>query len=718
MKWSWLKVLALGWLGTCSGILIGYQCGVPDRNACFATNDPTTQYLSAYFPDTNFTTAPLLTDADMINAVSNRSLDLIVGSPTALNCLALGPGLAGLIATRISKAPSGQALPGVAGTIVARNDSGIATLADIRGHTVGTGPLSQLGAMQAQWGVLEAAGLPLFTTASQVAVFGSAGDVVSAVGNGTVDVGFVRVYSPPVDVASLGLRVVAPLNNTNFSTPFFPSTLLAAVKGHSPTGPALAFVSALAYALINMSSTDPAALAGGYYGWTTPQPLVPIALLQRQIGIIAPTAGGLSYMCRGLNSLRDSILCPSGTVSDGGACRLPCPDGAVCVCNPCRQVRPPHIGALSRSAFGAVLGLAVCLALVVAGGILAYVRLARKRGIYEVEADLVEVARSLLGPTVQIQERVGRGGYGTVYRGFWNGAEVAIKVSNQATKRADRSVAEAVLTTTLNHPNVVATLTHATRVLNSADSGRKGSSDSQARRSSIGQRDAGEPMIETWMVMPFCDKGDLHSQVRRLNWTEKLLTARDIAVGMQYLHGRNIVHGDLTSNNVLFVSSRADSRRMTACVADFGISRVMATPSVNTQTYGTITHVAPEVVLEGRVGTESDVYSFGILMWELYSGERPYGDTEQMHIIYKVTSLGHRPLFLAPVGQDVSLCGLQAYAALAQSCWEAQPDIRPGWEYIIGVLDGLIKDDGEESLTSSARAGRVRHGSSNRTRPA
>lgn len=56
-------------------------------------------------------------------------------------------------------------------------------------------------------------------------------------------------------------------------------------------------------------------------------------------------------------------------------------------------------------------------------------------------------------------------------------------------------------------------------------------------------------------------------------------------------------------------------------VADFGLSRQAECDSVDTDTYGTVTHMPPELLMEGKLTKSADVYAFGVLLWEMYSGE-------------------------------------------------------------------------------------------------
>ena len=80
-------------------------------------------------------------------------------------------------------------------------------------------------------------------------------------------------------------------------------------------------------------------------------------------------------------------------------------------------------------------------------------------------------------------------------------------------------------------------------------------------------------------------------------------TAHEIAAALAYLHSQDLLHGDLTGGNILLASSDADERGFTAKVADFGLSRTLGSEPVDTGTYGTVTHMPPELLTTGVFST-------------------------------------------------------------------------------------------------------------------
>ncbi|KAF6253683.1 hypothetical protein COO60DRAFT_397163 [Scenedesmus sp. NREL 46B-D3] len=127
--------------------------------------------------------------------------------------------------------------------------------------------------------------------------------------------------------------------------------------------------------------------------------------------------------------------------------------------------------------------------------------------------------------------------------------------------------------------------------------------------------------------------GAAPAERRRVNMRWLLLTLLEVAEGMAYLHRLGVVHCDLKPANVLLKSSNADVRGFSAKVGDFGLSRVEDDDACDTFPFnscGTAAYVAPEALLTTKkVNASVDVYAFGVIMWELFVGRRPYGNMRQ-----------------------------------------------------------------------------------------
>jgi serine/threonine protein kinase len=115
----------------------------------------------------------------------------------------------------------------------------------------------------------------------------------------------------------------------------------------------------------------------------------------------------------------------------------------------------------------------------------------------------------------------------------------------------------------------------------------------------------------------------VNGQVKAL---EVALLALDIARACQAIHKHNIIHGDLKPHNVLLTSDPVDERGWLGKIADFGLSVKIkrGEQHVSGIQHGTEGYVAPEVLQTRRMVKASDVYSFGIIMWELWHARLYY----------------------------------------------------------------------------------------------
>ena len=167
----------------------------------------------------------------------------------------------------------------------------------------------------------------------------------------------------------------------------------------------------------------------------------------------------------------------------------------------------------------------------------------------------------------------------------------------------------------------------------------------------------------------------------------------DIASGLSYLHSRKIVHGDLKSPNVLL------DVEMVAKVCDFGMSKAklefsqqmsMSHSVIQSSLIGGGTQLwnAPEIYNGKPHSFESDVYSFGIVGWEVVDGkgEIPFKDIGMAALYQAIVVDGERPKL--PSSEDKCPTKLRQ---LIEACWNADPSKRPTAEQIVKALI-TIKD--------------------------
>ncbi|KAJ1275544.1 hypothetical protein BS78_05G143800 [Paspalum vaginatum] len=209
---------------------------------------------------------------------------------------------------------------------------------------------------------------------------------------------------------------------------------------------------------------------------------------------------------------------------------------------------------------------------------------------------------------------IGRGRYGSVYKARLHGQTnyVAVKVFNMETRGANRSfIAECEALRSIRHRNLVPILT----ACSSIDSG---ANDFKA------------------LVYEFMPNGSLDSLLHPmeegsygphyLTLTQRLSIALDIGNALEYLHyssQRPIVHSDLKPSNILLGND------MTAHISDFGLARFFddnVSTASTTAVKGTIGYIAPEYASGGQVMDSGDVYAFGVILLEMFTGRRPTDD--------------------------------------------------------------------------------------------
>ena len=234
------------------------------------------------------------------------------------------------------------------------------------------------------------------------------------------------------------------------------------------------------------------------------------------------------------------------------------------------------------------------------------------------------VADDLIGTTIdgryRITGRVARGGMATVYTAIDERLErtVALKIihPSQATNVhfVDRFTDEAKTIARLTHPNVVAVY------------------------------DQGKHQGLPYLVMEYVQGRTLReliTQRRRLNAVEALAILEQMLAAIAAAHRAGLVHRDVKPENVLVaeapsggVANLVDS---VVKVADFGLARAVEASSNDDTGHlmATVAYVAPELVTHGHADARTDVYSAGIVLFEMVTGQVPYDGDEPVHVAWK-----------------------------------------------------------------------------------
>ncbi|XP_069561926.1 ephrin type-A receptor 7 isoform X4 [Brachyistius frenatus] len=193
----------------------------------------------------------------------------------------------------------------------------------------------------------------------------------------------------------------------------------------------------------------------------------------------------------------------------------------------------------------------------------------------------------------------------------------------------------------------------------------------------------GKPVM---IVIEYMENGSLDAFLRKHDGQFTVIQLvgmlRGIAAGMRYLSDMGYVHRDLAARNILVNSN------LVCKVSDFGLSRVIDDDpeAVYTTTGGKIPvrWTAPESIQYRKFTSASDVWSYGIVMWEVMSyGERPYWDMSNQDVI-KAIEEGYR--LPAPMDCPPGLHQLML------DCWQKDRAERPKFDQIVGILDKMIRN--------------------------
>uniref|UniRef100_A0A0E0LKG9 non-specific serine/threonine protein kinase n=1 Tax=Oryza punctata TaxID=4537 RepID=A0A0E0LKG9_ORYPU len=261
--------------------------------------------------------------------------------------------------------------------------------------------------------------------------------------------------------------------------------------------------------------------------------------------------------------------------------------------------------------------------------------------------DVWEVDPRLL----KFERKLASGSFGDLYHGTYCSQDVAIKVLKPERVSVDmlREFAQEVyIMKKVRHKNVVQFIGACTR----------------------------PPIL--CIVTEFMRGGSIFDFLYNFRGTfqlpDVLRIASDVSKGMNYLHQINIVHRDLKTANLLMDDQVVK-------VADFGVARVKDQSGVMTAETGTYRWMAPEVIEHLPYDQRADVFSFGIVIWELLTRKLPYEDMTPLQAAVAVVQKDLRPVI--PADTHPTLAGL------LQKCWQKDPALRPTFAEILDILNSI-----------------------------
>ncbi|XP_048546618.1 MDIS1-interacting receptor like kinase 2-like [Triticum urartu] len=193
-----------------------------------------------------------------------------------------------------------------------------------------------------------------------------------------------------------------------------------------------------------------------------------------------------------------------------------------------------------------------------------------------------------------------------------------------------------------------------------------------------------------FLVYEYLDRGSLSAYLKHketaleLDWTRRLNIARDVALALAYMHHdcfAPIVHRDITSNNILL------DLEFKAHISDFGLAKVLDVDASNcTSLAGTKGYLAPELAYTTRVTEKCDVYSFRVLVLELFMGHHPADLLSSMDNPNKTILLGNLLDTRLPLPEAETASEIFQVVAVAVRCIEPDPSHRPTMQQVIKVF--------------------------------
>ncbi|KAL7485884.1 hypothetical protein ACHAW6_014307 [Cyclotella cf. meneghiniana] len=299
---------------------------------------------------------------------------------------------------------------------------------------------------------------------------------------------------------------------------------------------------------------------------------------------------------------------------------------------------------------------------------------------------------------LKLVEVIGGGGFGQVWRAKWKGTPVAVKVLTGSAQAEtvpkaviEEFIAEINMVSGMRHPNICLFMGACLDPPNRAIVTELCENGSlwDALRSPLlspyqpadGVTRSSWPLVLYDTVTPPPTTNISSPPIPPAGawpWILVKRVASGTARGMCYLHSGNppVLHRDLKSANILLDES------YTAKLADFGLSRLKAVRSSGmTGNCGTVQWMAPEVLCNEAYAEPADVFSFGIILWEMLTKECPYEGMTPIQCALSVLNQNNRPAI-------PDWCP-QSFRALIKNCVERNPKDRPTFTQILAALDSL-----------------------------
>lgn len=190
-----------------------------------------------------------------------------------------------------------------------------------------------------------------------------------------------------------------------------------------------------------------------------------------------------------------------------------------------------------------------------------------------------------------------------------------------------------------------------------------------------------EEIGDIYIMMELAENGDVRRFLDRLHDMKDKLPmailwkwALESACGIHYLHGMNHIHRDIKSLNYLI------TKDFTIKLGDLGLAKFMEGTQQTSRARGTCRWMAPEVIKEQKRSIKSDMFSFGIVVWELYTTEIPFSNKKGDFQVMTAICQGQRPEIPQECPQELG--------QLIEACWQEDYEKRPDTVELRRMLQG------------------------------
>ncbi|RGB40292.1 kinase-like domain-containing protein [Rhizophagus diaphanus] len=281
-------------------------------------------------------------------------------------------------------------------------------------------------------------------------------------------------------------------------------------------------------------------------------------------------------------------------------------------------------------------------------------------------------------------KKIGRGGFGKVYRARWKNTEqyFALKsfINSEDSGQKEITIEEIVSELKAQrdvdfHNNII-----------------------KFHGITVSEKENKNKTKKYLLVMQYADGGSLRDYLKEnfdmLSWRNKISLAYQLAGAVYCLHDEGIIHRDLHSGNVLIHQNSVK-------LSDFGLSKRIESLNTRSNLFGIYSYVDPKKFsLESYILNEkSDVYSIGVLLWEISSGQPPFKEKRNFFLTVNIPKgLRETPIPDTPI----------EYVDLYTECWDGEPDKRPVMSEVVirlkSILDNMNNEDSQQQLNQYCQA--------------